>query len=146
MGCSSAYGKRELFYSSVLPVEADFLHLRERAADLILLCIPAKTARVSVSSGNSFLSTQMDIATVMIFSGEMGSHKKVIYPPPIACSTGISQKVPTASRIYAQPFVIIQAIPNDSTNLGLSKNRMAFLIKVLSFCILTSVKNAHTSY
>ena len=86
------------------------------------------TPRVFVSFGNRHRSKSTVIATVTIFSGEIGSHRKVRYAPERALIQGIFKNAPSANKIYDQPLVISHAIPKHSKRRGLAIKFKAFLI------------------
>lgn len=93
---------------------------------------PLRTKSVFVSFGKKRLRRKIEIASVIIFSGEIGSHKKAIYVPETAISQFILKYEPIAKAIYDHPFVIIHAIAMQSRSRGFVKNCTHFFI----FCFV----------
>ena len=67
---------------------------------------------------------------VTSFSAVKGKYNIAVYEPATPISHFISSQMPIPRAIYAQPFVINQAIPNDKANRQFKKN---FII-LLNFC------------
>lgn len=97
-----------------------------------------RTRSVLVSSGKIRFRRNIDMASVTIFSGEIGSHRKAIYEPETATSQFILKYVPIARAIYDQPLVIIHAIAMHSRSRGFVKNCNHFFIFCFVFFFMIS--------
>ena len=78
--------------------------------------------------------------SVKIFSGVNGNHRNAMYADETAIIHPMRKAVPSARRMYAQPFVTSQPIPTQRRRRGLRRNErivpgriLVLFIRLLSF-------------
>ena len=96
--CTAPENQVSCFFSGSFSCRVrSFLSDRSFFLALALSRSSRKTARVFWSLGNNWRSSAIAIATVTIFSGETGSHRKVRYPPATTIIQCIFSQVPSAN-------------------------------------------------